>query len=216
MSSTDNISFYEVDLVCNLVSSIGCGSRSKPILVELENESIIKQAKLNRKGNIIGILWHKNIDVNSRLKIINTIFLRNELSTKQSNSNLCRDNLASFLNEESSWLDIENIDELSREEAKVVANQLTLIYEKKGVLNAGQKSKLKVDIENLFYSFFLNFDTINQLSDTKVYRKLVLQVIEVSKDYIDSNDIPEVGFLLNAIDGHYESDDKTKCCSTNK
>ncbi len=213
MGSNNNISFYEVDLVCNIASSIGCGSRSKPILIELENESIIKEAKLNRKGNIIGITWYENRYNYSRLEVINSIFSRNRLLAKESNSNSYRDNLASYLNKENPWLDSANIDELSREEAGIVAKQLIAIYEAEATLTSKQESKLKEDVEDIFYDFFLNFKKMDQLSDTNMYRKLVIQVIELSKNYIHSNKIPVVNSLLIAINGHSEKNYESDCCN---
>ncbi|HXL57683.1 MAG TPA: hypothetical protein VN958_15590, partial [Chitinophagaceae bacterium] len=55
------ISFYEVPLVCSADPDIGCGSRSKPALLELEKNPSVKEAWLNREGTILAIVW-KNKD----------------------------------------------------------------------------------------------------------------------------------------------------------
>ena len=41
-------SFYETPLVCNAAPEIGCGSRAKPALLQLEKNPAIKEAWLNR------------------------------------------------------------------------------------------------------------------------------------------------------------------------
>ena len=57
--SADNeiITFYDVPLVCGAAPAIGCGSRAKPLLIDLERQSAIKEAWLNRAGTIVAIVW---------------------------------------------------------------------------------------------------------------------------------------------------------------
>ena len=42
------ITFYKTPLVCNAAPQIGCGSRAKPTLLELEKNPAVKEAWLNR------------------------------------------------------------------------------------------------------------------------------------------------------------------------
>src|SRR5258708_36306156 len=51
------ITFYDVPLVCGAAPAIGCGSRAKPLLMELEQPTAIKEAWLNRAGTIVAIVW---------------------------------------------------------------------------------------------------------------------------------------------------------------
>ena len=51
------VTFYETPLVCNAAPEIGCGSRSKPVLLELEKNSAVKEAWLNRPGTVIAVVW---------------------------------------------------------------------------------------------------------------------------------------------------------------
>src|SRR5262245_6392697 len=55
--SPKQITFYEVPLVCPAAPEIGCGSRSKPILLQLEQERTVSEAWLNRPGTIVAIVW---------------------------------------------------------------------------------------------------------------------------------------------------------------
>jgi len=212
MPSNKFLAFYKVDLVCNLVSSIGCGSRSKPILLELENEGSITESKLNRKGDTLAIRWI-NKDITSRSVVIASIFSKYDIVVKELHENWNKQHLNSFLNEGNDWLDARQIDQLSREESQTVAKQLIAVYESETNLNSNQKARLKKDIVAIFYDFFLNFESMQQLSDTHIYRKLVIQVIESSKSYLNSNETPEIELLLDAIDGHSESNDQIKCCN---
>jgi len=53
-STNDEIvTFYDVPLVCGAAPAIGCGSRAKPLLMDLEQRTAIKEAWLNRAGTIV-------------------------------------------------------------------------------------------------------------------------------------------------------------------
>jgi len=199
-------------LVCNVATNIGCGSRSKPLLLKLQNDRNINEVKLNRKGNILAIKWN-NKNITSRSVIIASVFSKYDVVLKNCNENTYKKQINSFLNDNKNWLDAVRIDELSREEASLVAKQLIVVYDIDASLTSRQKAKLEKDIIAIFYDFFLNFESMDQLSDTKIYRMLVSQVIELTKNYIDSNSIPDTFALLNAIGGHKESEDQAKCCN---
>ena len=51
------ITFYETPLVCGAAPEIGCGSRAKPALLELEKNPAVKEAWLNRPGTVIAVVW---------------------------------------------------------------------------------------------------------------------------------------------------------------
>src|SRR5260370_41803978 len=51
-TNDETITFYDVPLVCGAAPEIGCGSRAKPLLIDLEQQSGIKEAWLNRTGTI--------------------------------------------------------------------------------------------------------------------------------------------------------------------
>ena len=51
------ITFYKTPLVCNAAPEIGCGSRAKPALLELEKNPAVKEAWLNRPGTVVAIVW---------------------------------------------------------------------------------------------------------------------------------------------------------------
>ena len=44
------ITFYDVPLVCGAAPAIGCGSRAKPLLIDLEQQTAVEEAWLNRRG----------------------------------------------------------------------------------------------------------------------------------------------------------------------
>src|SRR5260370_42633358 len=56
-TNDETITFYDVPLVCGAGPEIRCGSRAKPLLIDLEQQIGIKEAWLNRTGTIVAIGW---------------------------------------------------------------------------------------------------------------------------------------------------------------
>ena len=203
MNENDNITFYEVGLVCNAAPGLGCGSRSKPILLEFDQQKEVKEAQLNKKGTLIKIVWEDNIDFNSKKYIADRVFKNNKMNAKLS---------IHSETETSVWLNVRNIDKLSKEEAGIIANQMIVAFKEKGNLTTEQEDHLKVDIQTAFYNFFLNFNSLDELSSTFAYKNILLKVIDSSKAYLDTEQIPDVDILLKFCIGHSENCTKSGCC----
>jgi len=213
MTSKGNISFYIVGLVCNAAPTIGCGSRSKPVLLELEKHASIKEAWLNSKGIVIAVVWEESTSANAKNETTKAIFSSKNLPVNDMDKEEYDENLASFTND-TSWLRTSDVDTLSKEEAGVLADKLVGAFKKKGTLSASQQGRLKGDMVDVFYDFFLNFESLDQLSDTDAYRVLMKKITEKSESYIDKDNIPDLNTLLNACSGHSEScsESCTKSC----
>jgi hypothetical protein len=55
--SPASVSFYETPLVCGAAPDIGCGSRAKPMLLDLMENSRVREAWLNRTGTVVAVVW---------------------------------------------------------------------------------------------------------------------------------------------------------------
>ena len=73
------ITFYDVPLVCGAAPAIGCGSRAKPLLIDLEQQTAIEEAWLNRAGTIVAIVWSGPIRT---AEVAKPIFEKHEVSTR--------------------------------------------------------------------------------------------------------------------------------------
>jgi hypothetical protein len=51
------VSFFRVPLVCEAAAHIGCGTRARPILADVEGQPGVRGAWLNREGTILAIAW---------------------------------------------------------------------------------------------------------------------------------------------------------------
>src|SRR5437660_11953669 len=67
---TSRVSFYEVPLVCPAAPQIGCGSASKPLLLECERSDVVSEAWLNRAGTIMAIVWSQQPKPRQRSKTV--------------------------------------------------------------------------------------------------------------------------------------------------
>jgi len=117
-------------------------------------------------------------------------------------------NFTSFTNDQS-WLRSSNFDTLSKEEAGVLADKLIDAYRKEGTITESQQTRLREDIVNVFYDFFLNFETMDQLSKTESYRKIMKKITEKSEKYVDKENIPDLNTLLITCSVHSKSCEKS-------
>jgi hypothetical protein len=67
--TADRVSVFKVPLVCPAAPQIGCGSASKPILLDLEKEPGVLEAWLNRAGTRIAIVWKPDSDAKTRRNV---------------------------------------------------------------------------------------------------------------------------------------------------
>src|SRR5712664_4514226 len=68
--TADRISVFKVPLVCPAAPQIGCGSASKPILLDLEKQPGVLEAWLNRAGTRIAVVWKRESDSEARRKVV--------------------------------------------------------------------------------------------------------------------------------------------------
>src|SRR5438094_9088186 len=68
--TADQISVFKAPLVCPAAPQIGCGSASKPILLDLERQSGVLEAWLNRAGTRIAVVWKPDADAATRRKVV--------------------------------------------------------------------------------------------------------------------------------------------------
>jgi len=67
--TTDLIGVFKVPLVCPAAPRIGCGSASKPILLDLERQPGVLGAWLNRAGTIIAVVWKPEFNAENRRNV---------------------------------------------------------------------------------------------------------------------------------------------------
>jgi hypothetical protein len=109
------ITFYDVPLVCGAAPAIGCGSRAKPLLMDLEQRTAIKEAWLNRAGTIVAVVWSGPARTE---EVAKPVFERHEIQYRERGDD--RKTTGSFRSE-GAWLRGAEVDRLSLEEAREIA-----------------------------------------------------------------------------------------------
>lgn len=161
-----DISFYEVPLVCGAAPKIGCGSRAKPALLQLEKNSAVKEAWLNRPGTVIAIVWKDSVQTKSIAKPIfeSNEIPYNELDEKKSaqySSNFRKPNL---------WFRGGDVDVLSREEAETIAESSVKLALSQNLITSGEAEKLKADITAYFKNELVKIRTNEQLNEDSEHK----------------------------------------------
>lgn len=215
-SFNDNISFYKVPFVCNAAPSIGCGSRSKPVLLELEKSDIIKEAWLNRQGNIIAVVWNDNSTLEDRNNAATNAFTKHKVNASQ----LMMDDYAKSLESFSSnkgWYNSTDVNALSKEEAGIIADQLLAGIKEKTTFNESDEQAYRKEIQQVFYDFFLNFESLDQLGDAKIYKNKLQEIIKIGEKYVGEGNMPTEDELWVVCSGgtsacEHKGSAKNSCC----
>ena len=119
-ASADRISVFKAPLVCPAARQIGCGSASKPILLDLEQQPGVLEAWLNRAGTRIAVVWKPESDASTRSKVVAELKEDRaiELDGKP------RDEAVNDFLSGKGWYRGADVDRLSEEEAHVIAARL--------------------------------------------------------------------------------------------
>jgi len=118
--TADRISVFKVPLVCPAAPQIGCGSASKPILLDLEKQPGVLEAWLNRAGTRIAVVWKADSDAETKRKVAGE--LKEDRATELDGKSR-EETVADFLSGKG-WYHAADVDRLSEEEADIIAARL--------------------------------------------------------------------------------------------
>src|SRR6185295_13932514 len=160
-TAKENITFYEVPLVCGADAEIGCGSRAKPALMDMEKNSAIKEAWLNRQGTVLAIVWNASEETK---KVAKPIFKKYEIDFAVLKGEEAEKNAATFC-QASHWYKGTDVDKLSIEEAEHIATNLVNFALERNLITQEEADKLKPAVENYFKTELVKVRTPEQLYD---------------------------------------------------
>lgn len=134
------VSVFEVRLRCEAAPEIGCGLRAKPLLQDLERLPGVSQAWLNRAGDRIAIVrMSRTPEVGDESVVDVSRKHRVELRVLDADKRtMAVDDLA----KSSSWYRAAAVDQLSSEEAAVIATRLVKRLSAKIKLSVLQERRL--------------------------------------------------------------------------
>lgn len=209
------LSFYIVPMVCNAAPTIGCGSRSKPVLKEIEKIADVIEVWLNRSGTVIAVVWNEGADYESGKNGVNKAFAKHQVNANELSIDDYKDVYGDFMEKEN-WLKGSDVDQLSREEAGIIADQILIPIKEKTAINSSDGKKLKEKITDIFYDFFLNFESMEELGDPEIYRAKLAEIILFGEDLLGSGNMPSVDELWNACSSASKSCDHEGCSDSCK
>ncbi len=166
------ITFYDIPLVCGAAPAIGCGSRAKPLLMDLERQAAIREAWLSRAGTIVAIVWSGPARI---AEVAGPVFERHEVQYKER-----RDDKPSSFRKKGSWFRGAEVDQLSLEEAREIAEISVVAAARERLVSAEEAAQIKSDIEAHFREELVRLRTKQELlQDTQgKFPKAVLNIYQ--------------------------------------
>src|SRR5438034_2542723 len=116
-TTANRISVFKAPLVCPAAPQIGCGSASKPILLDLDRQAGVLEAWLNRAGTIIAVVWRPESNAETRRNVATE--LKEDHAVEMQGKS--RDEAVKDFLSGKGWYRGADVDRLSEEEAGVIA-----------------------------------------------------------------------------------------------
>ena len=181
----DRISIFKAPLVCPAARQIGCGSASKPILLDLEQQPGVLEAWLNRAGTRIAVVWKPESDASTRRKVVAELKEDHaiELDGKP------RDEAVNDFLSGKGWYRGADVDRLSEEEADVIAARLVRRVQAKTALAKDKAERLQRVLADVYRQRLTN----------KISREQELSRFQdIGREYLEKD---QMSILQGAIDG---------------
>ncbi len=214
------VTFYKIPLVCSAAPDIGCGSKAKPVLKQLEENSKVSQAWLNHAGTVIAVVWKENADKGAREESTLAIFKEQNMDVELVLGK-DYDHLLNNFNLKKNWLRHADVDQLSMIEADEISTRLVARVNAKKPLDKELASALKTDIENVFKKKFssLNVTNINKQSEAAtniIVRSITEELLAAGKKHLNEKQITTlqdaITLGLQPVEGE-PGYTKDGCCS---
>ncbi len=175
--TADRVSVFKAPLVCPAAPQIGCGSASKPILLDLEKQPGVLEAWLNRAGTIIAVVWKPESDAETRSKVATG--LKEDRTTELQGDSRDKE-VQDFLSGKG-WYHGADVDRLSEEEADIIAARLVRWVQAKSSLPKDKAERLQRTFsETLRKDLTGEYARLNQNP-----RRLQ----DIARDYLDEEQI---------------------------
>jgi copper chaperone CopZ len=207
-ASNTAVTFYEAPLVCHAAPSIGCGSKAKFMLVDLEKyNDAVEGAWLNKTGTVVAVKWNASVDNGKKDEIIKTVGSNHNIELTTLPSTEANNYAASFPNR-NEWFKGKEVDQLSKEEAGIIAQNTIASYKAKKLLKPSFEKQFQTDIEKIYADLFLSISAYKDLS-TETYNKVEQQIQEAGEKYVGKGKMPHVELCI----APEASCEKDKSCS---
>ena len=215
-TSPDRISLFTVPLRCPAAPQIGCGSQSKPILLELQRQPTIAEAWLNGTGTLLVVVWGNNSNPESRTKVVQAILEKNGMTAAELNGKAREAELKSFMSG-GGWYRGTDVDNLSNQEARIIAARLVHRVQAKVALSEEKAKALEGGWAETIARCFIGPESKTETAARK--QELTERLWKVARENLDQGQISAfreaiAKGLLPAADDVEETKDKDPdCCA---
>jgi hypothetical protein len=182
-TSPDRVSVFQAPLQCPAAPQIGCGSRAKPMLLELEHDSNVSEAWLNRAGTKIAVVWKTESKAKARRSVVTKL---KEQEATEIKGRARDETITEFLSG-NGWYRGADVDRLSEEEAGIIAARLVRRVEAKTTLPKEKAEALQRALADALRKRFTD-DKTNQNQNALLKSEGGLQ--QVASQYLDADQVP--------------------------
>lgn len=225
ISKTKATSFYKVRLECTAATEIGCGSRTKPVLLELEKQKkAVDGAWLNRTGTVIAVVWKSDTSKELRRNIIERVFHENNIPVRKADGGEHQNLLGDFRSG-SPWYRGREVDKLSAEEAEIIAERLvnrvsgktSLTEDKQQILRENFSLPIKEELTRTFSSAI---NTDEETVFEPVLKRMNKKLLDIGRLHLNRNQLAVLNEALNQKQWYLDQEeDKTdgtacSCCAS--
>ncbi len=226
------VTFYKVPLVCSAAPEIGCGSKAKPVLKQLEKNTSVAEAWLNHTGTVIAVVWKANNNMATSEKNTMAIFKEQNMDVQMVTGKEY-DAMLNEFSDKKNWLRHSDVDKLSMIEAGEIGSRIVARVNAKTPLSNETSSSLKTDFETLFKKRFTTMNTADVNKDPNLIDTFRQQtehdLLAIGKKYLDPGQMKAlqaaITLGLQPVEGETgyakdsccsKSDDTKQKCEPNK
>lgn len=203
------ITFYKVPLVCGAAPEIGCGSRLKPLFIDTEKEKQIKEAWSNRQGTAIAIVWNGETDED----LIQSLFKKHDIEAKLISESSKIKELNASMKGKDKWYKGMEVDQLSIEEAGVIATDLTTFAKDSGLIDDQEAGLIKKELEDYLKKELVIVRTNKELGSKETQDRWRKDGYEIYAKNIGRERADKVAALFAVNFSGTEACDTDKSCS---
>lgn len=223
-SKTEAISFYKVPLECTAATEIGCGSRTKPVLLELEKQKkAVDGAWLNRTGTVIAVVWKSDASKERRKGIVEQVFHENNIPVRKADGEEHQNLLGDFRSG-SPWYRGREVDKLSAEEAEIIAERLVNRVSNKISVAEGKQQLLgelfsRVLKEELTRTFSSAINTDEETVFEPVLKRINKKLLDIGRLHLKRDQLAVLNEALKQGYQPTQEENKTdgtacSCCGS--
>ena len=163
--------FYDVPLVCGAAPDIGCGSRAKPVFIEMEQHTNIKEAWLNRAGTVIAVVaGHSMTDWKQIAETVEPIFKKYDVAATHIEERKLQDSLIADFRADGKWYKGVDVDKLSIEEAGRLAEKAVKFASEGKLINGSETQAIQSEVESYLKQDLVKVRTCDELCASEEQR----------------------------------------------